>query len=326
MNTLFGTKNIKAILFASIGLTFATLFPNASYADNTTANSMRNLEESTHSSITQDALNRGITYQGILDEIALFWQKITGGSGGDKTLVPAPYNKVVELYQNDDSWTQFMLEKNIAELPKFYNDQSILATFPYDESQNIVGVDNIAALFANNIFSLSGDLKLTTTPVARVVSQDVGLIIKQWNVDNNSRSFEGMSIQLLTYNDNDHQWSRLIDLEANNITKPAEFNTTQGDIDNDNSAFDYLADRMLSSMENTKQVKVNLDSPMTAVTYDDSEASITTIAVIPHEDYGLLIARVVNGQGQYLTFNAVKHTEDGWEVVIHARTALSTTN
>jgi hypothetical protein len=57
---------------------------------------------------------------------------------------------------------------------------------------------------------------------------------------------------------------------------------------------------------------IDIDNQNEPFTYGDSEATVTTIAAIPNQNQGLLIARVVNEQGEYLTFSAVENT-DGQE-------------
>jgi hypothetical protein len=42
-----------------------------------------------------------------------------------------------------------------------------LAEFPYDESKNLVGLDNISSMFENGPFSLPGKLSLTTIPIVK---------------------------------------------------------------------------------------------------------------------------------------------------------------
>ena len=172
-------------------------------------------------------------------------------------------------------------------------------------------------MFDNGPFNLPGELSLITRPLARVAHQDTGLIIKQWTMDNSAGSFKGIAVKLLNYTDH---WNRLIDLEAGGLVNLSDF--AQEGQSMDNTAFDHLADHLLSGMEGAKVV--NLDNQDEAVTYPDSELTVTTLAAIPNQNHGLLIAKVSDAEHDYLTFNAVEKTKDGWQVVIQARTTLTT--
>ncbi|GAA4651061.1 hypothetical protein GCM10023116_33440 [Kistimonas scapharcae] len=226
-------------------------------------------------------------------------------------------NQLMELLFLDDLWPQIVAERDLEAMGDFYDEYSILAEFPYDESRNLVGVETIAAMFENGPFSLPGELSLTTLPVARVAFQDTGLIIKQWTMVNSAGSFQGIAVKLLNYTDH---WNRLIDLEAGGLVNLADFASTDQPMDN--TAFDHLADHLLSAVEGAKVI--NLDNQDETVTYPDSELTVTTLAAIPNQNHGLLIAKVSDTDHEYLTFNALEKTENGWQVVIQARTTLTT--
>ncbi|OQX39990.1 MAG: hypothetical protein B0D91_00450 [Oceanospirillales bacterium LUC14_002_19_P2] len=226
-------------------------------------------------------------------------------------------NQLMELLFLDDLWPQIVAERDLESMGDFYDEHSILAEFPYDESKNLVGVEAIADMFDSGPFSLPGELSLSTRPFARIAYQNTGLIIKQWTMVNTAGTFQGIAVKLLNHDDH---WNRLIDLEAGGLMNLSDFVNTDQTMDN--TAFDDLADHLLSAMEGAKVT--NLDNDDEAVTYSDSEFTITTLAAIPNQNHGLLIAKVSDVNHEYLTFNAVEKTENGWKVVIQARTTLST--
>ncbi len=226
-------------------------------------------------------------------------------------------NQLIELLFLDDLWPQIVAERNLEAMGDFYDEYSILAEFPYDDSKNLVGVEAIAGMFDNGPFSLPGELSLSTRPFARTAYKDTGLIIKQWTMVNTSGSFQGIAVKLLNYT---NHWNRLIDLEAGGLVNLSDFVNTDQTMDN--TAFDHLADHLLSSMEGARVI--NLDNEDEAVTYPDSALTVTTLTAIPNQNHGLLIAKISDADNEYLTFNAVEKTENGWQVVIQARTTLTT--
>ena len=237
-----------------------------------------------------------------------------------KSQNPPTCGRLLNLIHLDDIWPQIMADRNLEAMGDFYDDRSILAEFPYDESKNLVGLDNISSMFENGPFSLPGKLSLTTIPIVRATCHNTGLIIKKWRMANAAGTFDGMAVKLLNYDDNKRE--RFIHLEAGgmvNLEHFAYFARTESTADN--SAFDYLADHLLTSMAGARLI--DIDNQNEPFTYGDSEATVTTIAAIPNQNQGLLIARVVNEQGEYLTFSAVENTDNGWKVVIHARSLIT---
>lgn len=244
--------------------------------------------------------------------VTLSYADTTQPCSCSKSQNPPTCGRLLNLIHMDDIWPQVMADRNLEAMGDYYDDRSILAEFPYDESKNLVGLDNISSMFENGPFSLPGQLSLTTIPIVRATCHNSGLIIKKWIMVNAAGTFQGMAVKLLNY---DNKWNRLIDLEAGGLINLADFTRTESTADN--SAFDYLADHLLTSMAGARLI--NIDNPQGPLTYADSETTVTTLAAIPNQDHGLLIARVVNAQSEYLTFSAVENTKNGWKVVIHAR-------
>ena len=51
-------------------------------------------------------------------------------------------NQLMELLFLDDLWPRIVAERDLEAMGDFYDEYSILAEFPYDESKNLVGVEN----------------------------------------------------------------------------------------------------------------------------------------------------------------------------------------
>ena len=116
-----------------------------------------------------------------------------------------------ELKKLDSQWQEVFSAKDLAAVKNYYDEQSLIASFPYDAEKGLKGAEAIGNMFQNGPFNLEG-FNVSVTPLAFDENNNAALLIKNWNVKHNGGAFSGLAVEVLEKKTNG--WKRIIDMAA----------------------------------------------------------------------------------------------------------------
>jgi ketosteroid isomerase-like protein len=213
-----------------------------------------------------------------------------------------------ELQKLDSQWQEVFSAKDLTAVKSYYDESSLVASFPYDADKGLKGAEAIGNMFQNGPFNLEG-FNVSVTPLAFDENESTALLIKNWNVKHNGGAFSGLAVEVLEKKANG--WKRVIDMAAggfsniNDFAKPlstkTSSSTTFEKIDSNNAQVSQLSIEKQDLALN-KKIAAALQS-----------GNYETIEAISHADKSLLIARITIDKKLYITFNAMSKNNNHWK-------------
>lgn len=207
------------------------------------------------------------------------------------------------LEQFNAAWAPAVINKDVEGVSRFYNPNSLVAQFPYKADANLVGGEAVSQMFAAGPFQLK-DLKLTVTPLAIEMQDDIGLILKRWHIKHTGGEFKGLAVELLSRDTG--KWTRQIDLGAGGLEKIADFVTVS--TDDDHQTFDNATLNLLFNAQRPEEKMLKkVDETLT----------------LTQGNYSLVIAKAEKQGKAIATISALEKQGDQWQAKIQLQSPLS---
>lgn len=212
-------------------------------------------------------------------------------------------------------WAEAFSAKNLPVVKSYYDDSSIVASFPYKAEANLKGADAIGQMFQNGPFKLEG-FNVKVTPLGFEQHQKTALLLKYWHVSHKGGEFSGLAVEVL--NNTRDGWKRKIDMAAAGLAKAADFAKQEA---TQVRTFDSLdiSNANVSQLD-VPQQNTALNRAISAAIAGNNYQNITSII---NDNQGLLIARVAHDGHDYLTFNALEQQNGNWTVNVQLISALN---
>ncbi|WP_028469541.1 hypothetical protein [Neptunomonas japonica] len=219
-----------------------------------------------------------------------------------------------QLEAFNTQWAPAFSAKNIDLVTSYYDDSSIVASFPYKPEANLKGADAIGKMFQNGPFNLE-DFKVNVIPLGFEEKQNTALLLKNWNVSHKGGEFSGLAIEVL--NKTPVGWKRKIDMAAGGMSNVADFAKPA-------SSKKYTFTAINADAAQTTQLGVvtqntTLNTALVELMTKNDYQNITSII---NEDNGLLVARINHDGQDYVTFSALKKQQDNWNIEVQFFSAL----
>ena len=222
-----------------------------------------------------------------------------------------------ELQKLDSQWQEVFSAKDLTAVKSYYDEQSLIASFPYDASKGLKGAEAIGNMFQNGPFNLEG-FNVSVTPLAFDENKDAALLIKNWNVKHNGGAFSGLAVEVLEKKANG--WKRVIDMAAGGFSTINDFAKPTSTTASNSTAFEKIDsnDVQVSQLSVEKQ-DLALNKKISAAL---QSGSFETIEAISHADKGLLIARMTIDNKTYVSFSALSLNSNNWKANLQFFSAI----
>ncbi len=214
-----------------------------------------------------------------------------------------------ELKKLDSQWQEVFSAKDLAAVKNYYDEQSLIASFPYDAEKGLKGAEAIGNMFQNGPFNLEG-FNVSVTPLAFDENNNAALLIKNWNVKHNGGAFSGLAVEVLEKKTNG--WKRIIDMAAGGFSNINDFAKPTSTKAANSTTFEKIntSDTQISQLSVEKQ-DIALNKKISTAL---QSGNYKTVEAISHADKGLLIARITVDNKTYITFNAMSLNDNNWKV------------
>jgi len=207
------------------------------------------------------------------------------------------------LVKSVDNWQNVMNNKDAGALSSYYDEGSVVAQFPYSSDKNLVGLDSITGMFTNGPFNLN-DLNVEVKTIALDENQDIGLLLKSWDIKFDKGGFNGLALEVMKQKQG--KWIRQIDVGAGGLK--SAFGFTAQDLEKDNSAFN-------DAIKSLKQAKrTNIDPAAAKLNLSDKGVELDNLVAIENQNTGLLITKISAAGKNYVTLNALEKGTSGWAI------------
>lgn len=222
-----------------------------------------------------------------------------------------------ELQKMDSQWQEVFSAKNLAAVKNYYDESSVVASFPFDAKSSLKGAQAIGNMFQNGPFKLEG-FNVSVKPLAFEENDNSALLIKNWNVKHDGGSFSGLAVEVLEKKDTG--WKRIIDMSAGGFAEVSQFAAPKADAAAKTSDFAKLSTQsskvsQISVEKQDTELNANISAALQAGKYQ-------TVESISNAKNGLLVANITVDNKAYVTFNALSQTKEGWEVKAQFFSAL----
>ena len=226
----------------------------------------------------------------------------------DEHQEPGPLTQLTAL---NEQWPTVFANKDIKRLPDFYSPDALMAQYPYNEADNLEGLEAITAMFSNGPFKLV-DASVKTWTLRMDARGNGGLILKKWQLNHSEGSFSGLAIKVASQQDNQWHWD--IELSGGGLKSLSDF--AKNDFEPDNSAFGYIATRLLNSKKpNHEEHLIDMDVSAAVQTASEGLAEFNNVLAIENDDTGLLITRASKQGYNYIVFMGLARVDGHWKVV-----------
>ena len=227
------------------------------------------------------------------------------------------------IIAKNDEWIDTFNNKNVEHLSRLYTTDALVATSPYDPNNATRGFEKIQQSLVDGPFKLNGARIYTQSLSAdENPSRTTGLTVKKYRVEGQGGSLmsTGMAIKVLKRIPSRNfrlpdQWRWSIELSGENLKDITGFAEERREMDN--SAFNYLTDRLNSSPQGFIGEKtLNIDTPLEEIPHVSPYTQVNNLQAIRNGNQGLLITKVQTSDVDYLTINAVEYYGGQWRIAV----------
>ncbi len=222
-----------------------------------------------------------------------------------------------ELEKMDSQWQEVFTAKDLTAVKNYYDESSLVASFPYNAEKSLKGAKAIGNMFQNGPFNLEG-FNVSVKPLAFDENANSALLIKNWNVKHNGGGFSGLAVEVLEKKN--AGWKRVIDMAAGGFSNINDFSKPLSTPATSTASFDKIdaTNSQVSQVSTDKQDPALNEKIAAALQAGDYQ----TVEAISHANKGLLIARITLDNKVYITFNALSEEKGSWNANLQFFSAI----
>ncbi|MCL6271960.1 hypothetical protein M3P05_18735 [Sansalvadorimonas sp. 2012CJ34-2] len=225
--------------------------------------------------------------------------------------IKASAGPLSELMALNEKWPETFAKKDDSSFPDFYTKNALTAQYPYNAEENLTGLKAITSFFKKGPFKLE-DASVTTDFIAMEAKGKTSLIIKRWQLKHAAGDAAGLAIKVAQLTD---KWLWNIELSAGGIKGVADL--SQNDYEPDNSALNYLTDRMAVQ---TRPLYKSPSIDINDIANNQMDISVgvryNNLLTIENGDQGLVIATENRRGRTRIAFIAADKVDEEWRAAV----------
>ncbi len=222
-----------------------------------------------------------------------------------------------DLQKMDSQWQEVFSAKDLTAVKNYYDETSLVASFPYDAKKSLKGAQAIGDMFQNGPFNLEG-FNVTVKPLAFDENANSALLIKNWNVKHNGGAFSGLAVEVLEKKSTG--WKRVIDMAAGGFSEINDFAKPLSTPATNTAIFDQI------DAKNSQVSQLSIDKQDPTLNQKIAAAlqagNYKTVEAISNANKGLLIAHITLDNKTYITFNALSEEKGSWNANLQFFSAI----